>query len=77
MWLIAMTNLDDYSNANAKTQLLTLEEAEAQDRTYWHDEMPLERLAALKFMCQLMYGYDPHSPRVSTTTQIIQPDWCK
>jgi hypothetical protein len=52
-----MTNIDDYSNANAPTQLLTL--AVAQDRTGWHDKTPLERLAALEFMRQVMYGYDP------------------
>lgn len=41
----------------------TLEE-QGDDREYWASKTPAERLQALEFMRQVMYGYDPDTTRL-------------
>jgi hypothetical protein len=46
---------------------------EPDDRRYWAAKTPHERLEALEFLRQAMYGYDPSSARlqrVLTTSQL-------
>ena len=35
-------------------------EAHGNEKEYWASKSPQERLAALEFMRQVMYGYDPN-----------------
>lgn len=45
-------------------RLLSREEAEQEDRRYWHSKTPKERLAAAEQLRQLAYGYDPFTTRI-------------
>ncbi len=53
-------------------RLLTREEAELEDRTYWHSKTPLERLAAAEQLRQIAYGYDPLTDRIQNTFEYFQ-----
>lgn len=46
--------------------------AQGDDREYWASKTPSERLQAVEFMRQVMYGYNPDTARlqkVFTTAQ--------
>jgi hypothetical protein len=49
----------------------TLEE-QGDDRKYWASKTPAERLQALEFMRQVMYGYDPDITRLQRVFTIAQ-----
>lgn len=36
----------------------------SDEKEYWQSKTPAERLAALEFMRQVMYGYDPTTTRL-------------
>lgn len=36
----------------------------SDEKFYWQSKTPAERLAALEFMRQVMYGYDPTTARL-------------
>lgn len=37
---------------------------ESDEKAFWQSKTPTERLAALEFMRQVMYGYDPTTARL-------------
>lgn len=37
---------------------------ESDEKAFWQSKTPAERLAALEFMRQVMYGYDPDTARL-------------
>ncbi|MBV9868562.1 MAG: hypothetical protein JO316_24675 [Abitibacteriaceae bacterium] len=41
-------------------------------RGYWAHKTPLERLEAVEFMCQVMYGYDPSTARLHRVLTVAQ-----
>jgi len=41
-------------------------------RAYWKRRTPEERLAALEFLRQVMYGYDPVSDRVERVLEVAE-----
>ncbi len=45
---------------------------QGDDRTYWASKTPMERLQALEFMRQVMYGYDPDTTRLQRVFTIAQ-----
>ena len=45
---------------------------EPDDRAYWPSKTPQERLQALEFLRQVMYGYDPTTERVQRTFEILK-----
>ena len=45
-------------------RLLTGEEAELEDRVFWHSKTPEERLAAAELLRQVAYGYDASTARI-------------
>jgi len=45
---------------------------EARDRNYWRNRSPEDRLAALEFLRQVMYGYDPASDRIQKVLEVIE-----
>ena len=49
----------------------TLEE-QGDDREYWASKTPAERLQAVEFMRQVMYGYDPATERLQRVFTIAQ-----
>ena len=50
----------------------SFEEAEATDRAYWHSRTPAERLMAVEWMRQSVYGYDPATARLQRVFEIVQ-----
>ncbi len=46
----------------------TLDDDDA--RRYWRARTPDERLAALEFLRQVMYGYDPVSDRIHKALEV-------
>lgn len=47
----------------------TLDDGEA--RRYWRERTPEERLAALEFLRQVMYGYDPTTERLQKVLEVV------
>jgi hypothetical protein len=45
-------------------RLLSRQEAEREDRVFWHSKTPAERLAAAEQLRQVAYGYDAATARI-------------
>jgi len=45
-------------------RLLSRQEAEQEDRVFWHSKTPMERLAAAEQLRQVAYGYDASTARI-------------
>jgi hypothetical protein len=49
-------------------------EDQGNDKEYWASKTPQERLAALEFMRQVMYGYDPATERIQKIFTVTNLD---
>lgn len=47
-------------------------EEQGNDKAYWASKTPAERLQAVEFMRQVMYGYDPDTTRLQRVFTITQ-----
>ncbi len=56
-----MTLSDSAAIESSAARLLSREEAEREDRLFWHSKTPAERLAAAE---QFAYGYDAATARI-------------
>ena len=45
---------------------------ESDEKFYWFSKTPYERLAAVEFMRQIIYGYDPSTTRLQRVFEITQ-----
>lgn len=45
---------------------------EPDDREFWASKTPAERLAAVEFLRQVQYGYDPAATRLQRILEITQ-----
>ena len=45
---------------------------ESGEREYWLSRSPLERLQALEFLRQVIYGYDPTSVRLQRVLEVAE-----
>ena len=59
-----MTQADSAAIESSSVRLLSREEAEREDRLYWHSKTPAERLAAAEQLRQVAYGYDAATARI-------------
>jgi len=59
-----MEQINSTAIGSSVVRLLSREEAEQEDRLYWHSKTPEERLAAAEQLRQLAYGYDPVTARI-------------
>ena len=59
-------------NASELVRLLTKEQAEQEDHTFWHSKTPAERLAAAEQLRQAAYGYDPASARIQEIIEVAE-----
>ena len=56
-----------------KTKLLiTALDDEADERAYWLNQSPQQRLLALEQMRQIIYGYDPSTTRLQRVLTITE-----
>ena len=53
-------------------RLLTREEAEHEDRVFWHSKTPAERLAAAEQLRQIAYGYELLPPEFKRLLSWVQ-----
>jgi len=59
-----MTQADSAAAESSPVRLLSREEAEREDRFFWHSKTPAERLAAAEQLRQIAYGYDAATARI-------------
>ena len=59
-----MTQADRAILESSAVRLLSREEAEREDRLFWHAKTPAERLAAAEQLRQVAYGYDAATARI-------------
>ena len=51
----------------------SFEEADAEDKKYWHSKTPTDRLIALELMRQSAYGYEnPTTRRLQRVLEIVK-----
>ncbi|MBI4663346.1 MAG: hypothetical protein HY735_31480 [Verrucomicrobia bacterium] len=53
-------------------RLLSRQEAEREDRVFWHSKTPAERLAAAEQLRQIAYGYDAASARIPAIAEFTE-----
>ena len=66
------TPLESLRMDKTVVSVVSLHEADALDKAYWAAQSPRDRLIALEFMRQVMYGYDPISDRVERVFEVIK-----
>jgi hypothetical protein len=62
--LEGMAQVTNDKTRQPRVRLLSREEAEREDRTFWHSKSPKERLAAAEQLRQIAYGYEPATSRI-------------
>jgi hypothetical protein len=45
---------------------------ESDEKSYWFSKTPYDRLTAVEFMRQIIYGYDPSTTRLQRVFEITQ-----
>ena len=45
---------------------------DSDEKEYWLSKTPPERLAALEYMRQVAYGYDPDTERLQRVIEVIE-----
>jgi hypothetical protein len=56
----------------AAFSVISLQEQEAEERRYWRNKTPHERLQAVEAMRQIVYGYDPASTRLQRVFEFVE-----
>ena len=46
--------------------------AENDEKAFWAQKSPLERLEALEQMRQILYGYDPATERLQRVIEVVE-----
>jgi len=52
------------TSSDPPVRLLSRQDAEQEDRVFWHSRSPAERLAAAEQLRQVAYGYDASTARI-------------
>lgn len=52
--------------------VVSLKEQEKEERTYWWDKTPQERLEALETTRQIIYGYNPAAERLQRVFEVVK-----
>ncbi|HEV8715893.1 MAG TPA: hypothetical protein VGX03_24080 [Candidatus Binatia bacterium] len=50
----------------------SLQEQEAEEKQYWRNKTPYERLQAVEAIRQIVYGYDPTSTRLQRVFEVAE-----
>ncbi|OGU12488.1 MAG: hypothetical protein A2X61_02585 [Ignavibacteria bacterium GWB2_35_12] len=64
---------DNFKMDKTAFSICTFEEAAEQDKAYWLSKTPQVRLAALEYMRQMLYGYDPDTARIQRILTVVEP----
>ena len=52
--------------------VVNLNSEDTEDKTYWLQKSPRDRLIALEYLRQVMYGYDPNTTRLQRVFEIAK-----
>jgi len=52
--------------------VVNLNNEDTEDKTYWLQKSPRDRLIALEYLRQVMYGYDPNTTRLQKVFEIAE-----
>jgi hypothetical protein len=56
----------------ATFSIVNLHDEDAEDKAYWLSKSPSDRLVALEYLRQVMYGYDPNTTRLQRVFEIAK-----
>ncbi len=62
----------DIKFSRSTFSIVNLHDEDAEDKTYWFLKSPRERLVALEYLRQVMYGYDPNTLRLQRVFEIAE-----
>jgi hypothetical protein len=65
-------NLDFEHLDRSAFSVACLGEDDDEQQSFWLSRTPEERLAAMEFMRQVMYGYDPISDRIQRVLEVAE-----
>ena len=61
-----------YLHVDKKTIVISSLDDPTDEIIYWSTKSPIERLAAIELMRQIIYGYDPASTRLQRVLTITE-----
>ena len=67
-----ITPLDAIRMDKTAISVVSLDQADIDDKAYWRAQSPHARLEALELMRQVMYGYDPLSDRIERVLEVVK-----
>jgi hypothetical protein len=62
----------NYLNVDKTTMVVSSLDDPTDEIAYWSTKSPIERLAAIELMRQIIYGYDPASTRLQRVLTITE-----
>ena len=52
--------------------VVSLDEQDEEEKRYWHDKTPHERLEAVEMTRQILYGYDSATARLQRVLEVTE-----
>lgn len=52
--------------------VVSLKDQQEDEKTYWRNKTPHERLQAVETTRQMIYGYDPASTRLQRVLEVVE-----
>ena len=65
-------NSENFKFNLSTLSIANLNDEDKEDRAYWLLKSPKERLIALEYLRQVMYGYDPNNSRLQRVFEIAK-----
>ena len=62
----------NYLNVDKTTMVISSFDDPSDEIIYWSSKSPIERLAAIELMRQIIYGYDPATTRLQRVLTITE-----
>jgi hypothetical protein len=69
---MSSTNSENFKFNLSTLSIANLNDEDTEDRAYWLLKSPKERLIALEYLRQVMYGYDPNTSRLQRVFEIAK-----
>jgi hypothetical protein len=66
-----MKPIESYKMDKTKLSISSLSD-ESDEKCFWQEKLPHQRLEALEMMRQIIYGYDPISTRLQRVLTIVE-----
>ena len=69
---MSSANSENFKFNLSTLSVANLNDEDTEDRAYWLLKSPKERLIALEYLRQVMYGYDPNTSRLQRVFEIAK-----